>query len=230
MERFRNAHLWLLIPFGVAILGFVPSYWLRFFEAPWRQHLHGLTATAWFVVVIVQPWLATRGRLARHRSLGLVGLMLAGGVITSALGAIPYNLANEAMAEPARYGLSFLDVVLVAGFTVAVLMAMRNVRSVEDHARWMISTVFWSIFPGLFRLSFVPLGLIYGEEIPVPAPVILMAMGVVNLLVISFLMYRDRRAHPAYVAVALATVVYFLPVPIAGMEWWRSVADALFRI
>ena len=103
MERFRHAHLWLLIPFAIAILGFVPSYWLRFADAPWRQHLHGLTATAWFVVLILQPWFATRGHLKRHRLFGMCALFLAGGVVISGLGAIPYNLLNEGLPPAAQY-------------------------------------------------------------------------------------------------------------------------------
>lgn len=230
MDRFRNAHLWLLIPLAIALLGFVPSYWLRFGEVPWRQHLHGLTATAWFVIVVLQPWLATRGRIASHRRLGLIALMLAGGVIVSALGAIPYNLVNEFMPEEARYGLSFVDVVLVAGFTLAVVMAMQTVRSTEDHARWMISTVFWAVFPGLFRLINVLIALISGGEVAIPAPLVLAGMGILNLVLVGIIMLRERRAHPAYVLVAASSIVYFLPVPVAGMAWWRTVADTLFRI
>lgn len=228
MDRFKNAHLWLLIPFAVAIFGFIPSYWSRFFEAPWRHHMHGLTATAWFILVIVQPYLATRGRLATHHRVGIIALMLAGAVIVSALGAIPYNFLNENMIAAAQYGLSFLDIILVSGFTMSVVMAMRTVRNVEDHARWMISTVFWSIFPALFRLSFLPASLIFGDNIPFP--LVLLAMGVLNLFVVLFLMFRDRRAHPAYVAVALSSVAYVLPMPVAGMSWWRTLADALFTV
>ena len=230
MEGFRNAHRWLLIPFAIAILGFVPSYWLRFAEAPWRQHLHGLTATAWFIVLILQPWFATRGHLKRHRLYGMFALFLAGGVVISGLGAIPYNLLNEGLPPAAQYGLSFVDVVLVAGFTFAVFMAVRTARNVDDHGRWMVSTVFWSVFPGLFRLSFVPLGMIYGDEIPVPPPVILAAMGVISIAVLTFLMVRDRRAHPAYALAAVGSLVYFVAMPIGASGWWQAVADALFKI
>ena len=230
MDRFRNAHRWLLLPFGIAILGFAPSYWLRFPDAPWRQHLHGLTATLWFVVLVLQPWLATRGKLAHHRLLGLLALMLAGGVVISALGAIPYNLVNERMDDAGRYGLSFIDVILVAGFTNAVAMAVVRRRNLDDHARWMLSTVFWSVFPGLFRLSFLPLAILSGGEIPFGPEVVMAGMGAINLVVIGILMLRDRRAHPAYALVAVGSLVYFIPNQVAATSWWRAIADALFKI
>jgi len=37
-------------------------------------------------------------------------------------------------------------------------------------------------------------------------------------------------SHPAYLAVALASVIYLVPMQVAEMDWWRTVADALFRI
>ena len=61
LTQYRNTHLWLLVPFGIVLIAFLPSYWLAFAEAPWRQHLHGLTATAWFILLIAQPYLVTRG-------------------------------------------------------------------------------------------------------------------------------------------------------------------------
>lgn len=67
MNKYKNAHLWLLIPFVIVLLGFLPSYWLKFAEAPWRQHLHGITATLWFVLLIVQPYLVTRRELMTTR-------------------------------------------------------------------------------------------------------------------------------------------------------------------
>ena len=230
MERFKHAHLWLLIPFGIVMLGFTPSYWLVFTDAPWRQHLHGLTATAWFVFLVAQPWLATRGRIRQHRFVGMIGLVLAGGVVLSALGALPYNIQSETMGETARYALTFIDVVIIAGFGFAVGMAIKTASNVEDHARWMISTVFWALFPGLFRLSFLPLGMVFGGNIPFRQSTIIAGLGLFNIAALAILMLRDRRAHPAYLMVMIASVVFFIPLQVSRMTWWRQLADALFTI
>jgi hypothetical protein len=134
------------------------------------------------------------------------------------------------MDEAGQYGLSFIDVVLITGFAVSVVMAIRTAKNVEDHARWMIATVYWSVFPGLFRLSFLPIAIINGGEIPFRPESVMAALGVLNLAVIGTVMYRDRRIHPAYLSVAVASVIYFIHVQIAGMQWWRTLADALFKL
>jgi len=96
---FRHAHRWLLIPLVITLLGFTPSYFLALDEASWQQHLHGLSAMLWFGLLIVQPYLATHGRLAQHRVLGPIGLLLAGMVVASALGVIPGNIENAHSTE-----------------------------------------------------------------------------------------------------------------------------------
>jgi len=230
VNKYRNVHRWLLIPFVIVILGFLPSYWLKFADAPWRQHLHDLTATLWFVLLIVQPYLITRGHTRQHRLYGMVALFVAGGVALSALSTIPYNLANERMAEVARYGLSFIDLILISGFIVAVLMGIKNSKKMDDHARWMISTVFWAVSPGLFRLSFVPFVLLDSPDIGGKAPLLLAFAGAANILVLSWLMYRDKRAHPAYLSAAIGSLVMFTAMKVGNMQWWRSIADSLFTI
>jgi uncharacterized membrane protein YdcZ (DUF606 family) len=230
MERYKNVHLWVLIPFIIVMLGFLPSYWLKFTEAPWRQHLHGITATLWFVLLIVQPYLVTRGHIKQHRFYGMIALLLAGGVAISGLGAIPYNLVNDRLPDTAKYGLSFIDIILVPGFTIAVAMAVRSAKKIDDHARWMVSTIFWVVSPGLFRLLFVPLVIMKTPDIGSKTPLLLATAGIANILVLSYLMFRDRRMHPAYLFAATGSVVLFLPMTVGDMQWWRNLADSLFTI
>ena len=92
---YRKAHLWLIVPFVITLLGFFPSYWSRFTDAPFRQHLHGLTATAWYLLLIVQPWLYHNEPIRYHRKVGFVSIFIAGGVVFSALLVIPFNFISE---------------------------------------------------------------------------------------------------------------------------------------
>jgi hypothetical protein len=230
MNQYRNLHLWLLIPCFIVLLGFTPGYWSKFLDAPWRHHLHGLTATLWFVLLILQPYLITRGHAQKHRLYGMLALILAGAVAGSALNMIPYNLVNERLPDTAKYGLSFIDIVLVPGFVIAVVMAVVTVKRVEDHARWMISTVFWAVSPGLFRLLFFP---VFVLQIPDPgskSPYLLAAAGGANIIVLTLLMLRDRQLHPAYVFAAAGSLVMFVPMKVGDMQWWRILADAIFSI
>jgi hypothetical protein len=218
------------LPFLVVMIGFARSYWLAMTDAPFRQHLHGLTATAWFVLLILQPWLVTNGHAARHRLVGMLALLLAGGVIASGLAAIPYNLVNERLPDIARYGLSFGDVILVSGFTTSVVFAVRKARNVDDHAHWMISTVFWALPPATFRLG-MTLVLASGMENPGSvAPLVLIGAGLINLPILVYMMWREKRAHPAYLLAAVGSLMLTVALPVGAMNWWINVADAVFTI
>ncbi|MEM7430767.1 MAG: hypothetical protein AAF351_02390 [Pseudomonadota bacterium] len=230
MDNYKNAHWWLLIPVLLVVIGFFPSYWLRFTEMPWRLHLHGLTATAWFVFLVVQPYLITRGNVQSHRRVGMVGLVLAGGVVLSGLNIIPHNLVNEQLPETAGYGLALVDVVLVGGFTLAVVMAIKTSKRLSDHARWMISTAFWALPPGLFRLLLVPVFVFGGDNPAALIPVALGASGVICTIVLALIMIRERRAHPAYMAAAIGVLVMVLPMIAGDWQWWRDLADAVFTM
>ena len=230
VNNFRNTHLWLLVPFAIVVLGFAPSYWFKFTEAPWRHHLHGLTATLWFVILLTQPYLITRGNTRLHRLYGMFALFVAGGVVVSALATLPYIIANERMHDAAKYGLTFVDIVVVSGFSIAVLMAIKTARSVDDHARWMISTAFWAVMPGLFRLVNTAQRLGLDGERLLKLPQLLAALGALNILVLGYLMFRDRRAHPAYLLAAAGSVSWMVALPVSRMAWWRDVADAVFTM
>ena len=230
INRYRNTHLWLLLPFAVVMIGFAPTYWLAFTDAPFRQHLHGLTATAWFVLLIVQPWIVTRGHAARHRLVGMIALVLAGGVIASGLAVIPFNFVNESLPPIARYGLSFADVLLVSGFAASVCFAIRNARRIDDHARWMIATVVWALPPATFRL-FINIALAAGvEDLGAIFPILLIAAGLINLPILLFLMIREKRAHPAYVLATVGSLTFAIALPVGTMSWWAAIADRVFTM
>lgn len=228
MNEYRNLHLWFLIPFAIGILGFMRTYWFQFAEVPWRQHVHGLSATLWMLALVLQPFLITRLKAQAHRVYGMIALFLAGGVVFSALAAIPHNLLAVDRPDSYRYGLSLIDLILLAGFSAAVIMAVVQAKSMHDHARWIISTVFWAILPGLSRI--VGFFLVVGLNMPFSLPQGLAVTGIVSCLVLFYLMYRDRRAHPAYVAAIFGSLSFLLSEQFAAMQWWRDLADAILHV
>jgi len=140
-HQFPKAHLWLLIPFFLTILGFYFSYWSKLSEVPFRHHGHGITATLWYVLLVIQPYVYNNKSLKLHRKIGFIGLFLAGGVVFSALQVIPYNIVSG-LTDYLKYGLTFYDFVALMGFSLSVIMAMLKSKSKDKHARWMISTAF----------------------------------------------------------------------------------------
>jgi len=223
-RQFPHAHLWLLIPFAIAISGFYFSYWSKFTEVPFRHHAHGLTATAWYILVVIQPWLFHHKPISYHRKFGYVGLMLAGGVVFSALQVIPYNITLN-ITEFLRYGLSFYDFCALLGFTFSVIMAMLNSRDISKHARWMISTVFWALQPAFVRLVFFPM--VVGSDGPPPLPFITVmyicaAISAIPLLIMMYLDYKkEGKVYLPYLLVLVVIPIMTVLVEIMGTTpWW----------
>ena len=66
---------------AVAFLGFAPTYWLpmatRSLPSMPVIHFHGMLFFAWTLYFAFQTWLAASGRIARHRTIGMIGVSLA---------------------------------------------------------------------------------------------------------------------------------------------------------
>ncbi|WP_373398829.1 hypothetical protein V8V91_03760 [Algoriphagus halophilus] len=236
LANFKNAHKWLIIPLVIALMGFSRGYFFRLTEATWHQHMHGLSAILWYVMMIVQPYLITRGNVKKHRYYGILSLFLAGGVTFSAITIIPLNLKaavdlelNPIISADFLYGVSFTDLVTIIGFGVSVLMAIIKVNKLEDHAMWMISSVFWSLMPALGRLAVIPTILIFGFPPPYDFIDVLFVSTLIYIVPIVIICWRLKRWHPALIIVGIANLLYLFIRPIGRSDLWRSIADELFK-
>ena len=153
-RAYKNAHLWLIIPILIIIAGFTPSYFTTFTAEPFGHHLHALSAIGWFALMIIQPYLATRGKLRNHRLWGSIGLFLAGAVVFSALSITPSNVYYgqiggfpPVFTGEFFYGVICTETLAIIGFTLAVIMAIIKAREPHEHAIWMTSTVFFALMP-----------------------------------------------------------------------------------
>lgn len=162
-KTYRNAHLWLIIPLVVILLGFTPSYFSSFISEPWGHHMHAISAIAWFILLMIQPYLITRGKLQSHRLWGMIGVFLAGAVVFSALAISPSNVYYgeiggfpPAFPGPFFYGVILTESLAILGFAFAVIMAIVKSNNTEEHATWMISTVFFAMMPAWGRATMFP--------------------------------------------------------------------------
>ncbi|MFO1051108.1 MAG: hypothetical protein U1F36_02695 [Planctomycetota bacterium] len=106
MRRYANLHWWMLLPMLVMQLGIFQDYWGDFSENAWSVHVHYWTGTAWYAYLFAQPYLATHGHMAMHRTNGMIGLFVAGGVCLTALAMMHRDIVNahRAAAETAAFG------------------------------------------------------------------------------------------------------------------------------
>ena len=222
----------MALPLFIATAGFYFSYWSVFTEVPFHQHLHGLTATAWFLLLILQPWLHKQGNMKLHRRFGFIGLFLAGAVVFSALQVVGNNLANERLDSVLRYGLTWADFLFLTGFSHAVLMAMWWSKDTAVHARYMIASAIWALLPALARLIYYPMIVINGYPPPVSFVNVIyssVALIVVTVLLVAALDYRlEKKLYTSYILVAAVTLLFGVTFRYMGESlWWIAFCDRL---
>jgi len=80
LNKYKSLHLWMIIPMVFMQLGIAMDYWGDFTDNVWSVHTHYWTGTIWYIYLIIQPYLATRGKMESHRTNGIIGMFLADGV------------------------------------------------------------------------------------------------------------------------------------------------------
>jgi len=160
--KYRSLHLWMIIPMIVMQFGIYKDYWGDFSDNAWSVHIHYWTGTIWYFYLIIQPWFATHGQLTKHRTNGIIGMFIAGGVCLTALSMLHRDMVTvqRAMDMPDRFGpfqpwfffgVAAVEIVMMTAFGFAVIKSIIHRKQVENHAWWLISTVFIIMMPALGR-------------------------------------------------------------------------------
>lgn len=234
LTLYTNAHKWLLIPIVVIFVAFTPLYFATFTSEPWAYHTHALSAIAWYALMITQPYLVTRGRLKDHRKLGMAGLLFAGAFIASAISITPTNvyfghIGGFPPIFPAEffYGLVFTETFAMVGFAVSVSMAIIKSKVPDEHATWMLGTVFFGFMPAWLRLSMFP-AFAFGIEMSTTSA--LMVSIPIFVAVILYVGYRiGKLTHPMILASAGVTVLMISTSYIGGLEWYQEFVTNLMK-
>ncbi|MEG2941036.1 MAG: hypothetical protein RR969_05580 [Thermomonas sp.] len=239
---YRNFHLWMLVPFAISMLGFSYSYYLNLANATFHQHVHGLSATLWYVLVVVQPYLIVRKRdIQGHRALGAIATLVAGLVAGSALTIIPRNIDDVATLDPDgffnptfAYFAVIIDVLLVSMFIASVVLAILAIkrRDVAGHVQWMMASVFFVLSPGLARMLGIAAiianqGNLEGislVKLAVPSMVLMMA-------IIGFYYYKfGSFRHPSFWLLMAGHLPYLLVERIGNNAAIQGVLAAIFKV
>jgi hypothetical protein len=234
MKPFSKLHLWLIVPFVITLIGF-QGYWTGFKNAPIHWHLHGLSATFWYIILIIQPWLYHHRPIKIHRKVGTIALILAGFVVASSLNMvfISLGMAESSPLYGVRYSLALVDCISLIGFTFSIIMAIIQSKNIQVHARWMISTVFWVLAPGTVRFSFIPLGAYYQptqfSDFPFMWSDIFIWNQVLIALIILFLLIKDYfKLKTVYFSYIFVLIAVLINIPIIEGLKNSSVLKAFF--
>jgi hypothetical protein len=245
----RDATRWFFVWMAgacalVVFAGFAPTYWLQlpagtFVGSP-LLHLHGLLFSGWTLFFFVQTTLAARGRLARHRAWGLLGISLATAMVLVGFATADQGLRNRLAAGFGDRARAFhiASTSMIAVFGVLVFAAIANVRRPEVHKRLMLLATVAVLPPAIARLFFAAAvgigpGLRPGLGPPRTVESVLAPSFIADAFILAGVIYDWRtrgRPHPAYlIGGASIVMVQLLRGPISATQWWYHVADFLAR-
>ena len=240
LARYKNLHVWMLIPMAIMQVGICRDYWGDFSENAWSVHIHYWTVTLWYSYLIIQPYFATHGQLDKHRTNGIVGMFLAGGVAIAALSMLHRDMESAEMAakSPERfgpfepwffYGVATVEVVMVTAFIFAVTQAIRHRNSVEDHAWWLISTVFLVMMPALGRGVTAAWFVLFGVDWAGRMNAHFITEAIIISLTLWAAVKYARLNHPATWLVVGVNLFNLFVEPIGKWTWWQDVLRAVIR-
>ena len=167
---YRHAHWYLLALFPFAGLAFWQSYLSQLRASPAEFHIHGITATLWLILLVVQSWTMHVNQRALHRTVGTASLILFPLFLMGGAG-IFFGMADRYVAGVPFHRLfapklAWFDFVAVAGFAYFYFEALRQRRKVHPHSGYMLATVMFLLPPIFGRLSAIPLGVAGPEDLP----------------------------------------------------------------
>ncbi|BFG71222.1 hypothetical protein KACHI17_21030 [Sediminibacterium sp. KACHI17] len=191
-------------------LGILKDYWGDFSDNAWSVHIHYWTGTVWYLYLIIQPYFATHQQLNRHRTNGIIGMFIAGGVCLSALSMMNRDIVNAQNAlekadvfgpfQPWFFlGVAAIEIIMMTAFGVAVIKSIIHRKQLEDHSWWLISTVFIIMMPALGRgiqNVYVGMQIKQWPDINIMQPIYFTEIIIIVLLFLGAWRYNKLK-HPA---------------------------------
>ncbi len=232
----------MIIPMVVMQLGIAMDYWGDLLDNAWSVHIHYWTGTIWYLYLIIQPYYATHGQLEKHRTNGIIGMFLAGGVCLTALSMMyrEHQSIQNALENPERfgpfkpwffYGVAAIEIPMIVAFGFAVIMSIIKRKQLEDHAWWLISTVFIIMNPALGRgiqnISILA-QIDQWPNIDILSPLYLTQGLIILMILISAFIYKKVK-HPAtFLAIVINLYCCFI-APIGKSEAVQRFLEAMIK-
>jgi hypothetical protein len=221
----------MIVPMLFMQFGIFKNYWGDLSDNAWSVHIHYWTGTIWYLYLIIQPYWATHGQLARHRTNGIIGMFLAGGVCLTALSMLHRDIVTteRASAAPEQFGpfepwfffgVAGMEIVMMSAFGFAIVKSILHRKEIEDHAWWLISSVFLIMMPALGRgVQNVHIALHRSDwpNLDIMQPIYLTQVLIIGMLLLGAWKYSKLK-HPATFLALAVNLFILLLEPIGRSE------------
>ena len=220
---YKNAYLYFSLAAAVTVFAFFPSYFNKLAATDPAHHFHGITATLWMILLIIQPFLYRAGKLQRHRQLGKLSFLLVPLIILSALNVVHIMMIRKDSYPPLiPYQLAFIDFATLIQFLLFYILAIYKRRKIHLHARYMACTVLGPLIPALTRLLFrFPFIKSFNSSLNISYIII--------EIVLILLLLDDKRKGKIRLTYVLALIMlltqHMIMNFVSGVECWTRLMD-----
>jgi hypothetical protein len=243
MAKYRTLYLWMILPMVLMQAGIFVDYWNELTQNDWTIHIHYWTATLWYLYLIVQPYWAAHGRMDLHRTNGMIGLFLAGGMGITSFSMLngTLSMAHAAAENPDRfgpfkpdffYGIVIGELTLAVVFSLAVVMAILRRKSFESHAWWLTSTAAIIMMPALGRglqNLWIALQIEQWPDVDFMTPLVISQALIITLTLAAARKYGQLK-HPATWWAVLVNANVLLAFELGKMPSAQQILDAVIRL
>jgi hypothetical protein len=176
--------------------------------------------------MIFQPYLISKGEIVNHRTLGIIGFLLAGGVLFTGLSLmdIPLRLADSfdpnSPGPPISfyYGTLIIEFISILAFGYAVVKSIIHRKTVSEHSWWLIATVFYMMSPALGRGMILFWRKILPPEKFKPLYVFISSEFIYLILFLMFASKFGKLKHQATIIGIVLIFIRLLRVPMGSSE------------
>lgn len=222
---YGNAYIYLAISLVIIAIGFSNSYFGKLNELSAAYHVHGISATLWMVLLIVQPYLYKIGKINIHRKLGWISVVLIPTIIVGGIIMTQLMIQGQDRYPPgAVYQLAFIDYCTLLAFAVLYILAIVHRKNLKLHARYMVATIFGPLLPALTRVFFVfGLASSFNEA--------LTYSYIITELVLLVIIWKERKTKEVKITylpfLIFLGIQHLLMYYTADWNWWVELMDGL---
>ena len=197
--RFDKSGYYFIALVALALLGFWPTYFSRFFNGtqnyPFYFHFHATMMTLWILTLIVQPILIINKKLNIHKLVGKLTYILMPLLFISVILLTHYQIQGHILLANGQklYGphlmIPFKDLLILGtAYTIAIYYR----HDINIHARAMIATGIVFIEPSLIRL----IRFLFIKDGGLP---FLITIGIVYTLLIGLIILERKQKRGRWV-------------------------------
>ncbi|OOG74928.1 hypothetical protein [Algoriphagus sp. A40] len=210
MEKlYKNSHYLFIAVLLMVFAGFFKTYFVKFpfFEGfTVALHFHGIMVLLWLGMLIVQPILIKRNKLAIHRKVGKLSYLIFPLMVVSMIILIRINFMRNIPVPEGALDTNLIGIADMTFFIPCYALAMYFRKNTAYHSRLMVLSVLPFINPALGRLG-------------LPGPILAIA------IMIGLLIYEKKHNKvylPYLIALPAYIFIYVFYLVLIDSDDWKA--------